>query len=592
MANQMMRHCSRPMWGLPALLLATVAVALAASQPAAGESHAPDVMGAARWQRATPLARLAGVSYSRTDLHGIDVSNWQGAINWSKVAASGVRFAFLKASQGTTYTDPTYATNHSAARAAGVRVGAYHFAVPKGSTWAGITANATTQADYFIATAHPAASDLRPVLDVERTGGLTPAQLVRWTNAFVSRVAALVHARPIVYTSPYFWQTELGDSQSTAVVADLWIADWTTASSAWVPANDWAGKGWAFWQHSSTGSVNGISGRVDLDRLAGTSLTPYLVGSLPENTRPPMIGAAVEIGSTIRGTRGRWVGTKTISFHRQWRRCNAQGRSCTPIRGATGVTYRLRPADWQKTLKVRITATNRLGSRSATSAATAPIVDTTPPSPPVLSRPREPLQATHLIHAEWSTDDSGSGVAAYDVATRFLPLQGAAGTWRPWLTGTAATTASLAAPAAGAYCIQVTATDRAGNTSAHGPRRCVAVPLDDRDLLRTGAWQPSAGARFFDHTELTSATRGSTLTLTGVTGRGFAVYARTCPGCGRVALKFARSVLATIDLDGPRGHHVFITSSLPSAETGRLRLIVVSAGRPVTIDAVSARRGR
>ena len=586
-----MQHSSRSSLALLALPLAAVAIALSASQPAAGESRAPDAMGAARWQRAVPLPSEVGTRFSRTDLRGVDVSNWQGRVDWSKVAASGVRFAFLKASQGTTYTDPTYATNRSAARAAGVRVGAYHFAVPGGSTRAGITANATAQADYFIAAARPAETDLRPVLDIERTGGLAPAQLVRWTNAFSSRVAALVHARPLVYTSPSFWQTELGDSQSTAAIADLWIAHWTTAASPWVPAGDWAGRGWAFWQYSSSGSVGGISGRVDLDRFAGTTLTPYLVGSLPRNTVRPTIAAAVEIGSTIRSTRGTWVGTRTISFRRQWRRCNAQGRSCTAIAGETGATYTLRPADWQKTVKLRAVATNRLGATTATSAASAPIVDTTPPSPPILSRPRLTFQTTHLVHAAWSADDAGSGVAAYDVATRFLPARGAPGAWQAWLQATGAVTATLPAPGAGTYCLRVSAIDRAGNASAHGPKRCVAVPLDDRELVRTGTWRPAGARRFFDRTALISAAPGSTLTLTGVTGRAFAVYAVTCPGCGRVAVEFARTRLATIDLDGARGHRVFVTPGLPSAQTGRLRLIALSA-RPVTIDAVSARRVR
>src|SRR5437763_12676400 len=141
-----MLHCLRPSRGLLALPLVAAAVALAVSQSAAGESRAPDAMGAARWQRATPLPSEVGTPFSPTDLRGIDVSNWQGSIDWSKVAAVGVRFAFLKASQGTTYTDPTYAANRSAARAAGARAGAYHFAVPGGATRGGLTANAPAQA--------------------------------------------------------------------------------------------------------------------------------------------------------------------------------------------------------------------------------------------------------------------------------------------------------------------------------------------------------------------------------------------------------------------------------------------------------------
>ena len=66
---------------------------------------------------------------------GLDVSNWNGAINWTKVASAGYRFAFGKATEGTAYTDKTYPTNRNGSEGAGLVFGAYHFARPAGSNW-------------------------------------------------------------------------------------------------------------------------------------------------------------------------------------------------------------------------------------------------------------------------------------------------------------------------------------------------------------------------------------------------------------------------------------------------------------------------
>ncbi len=108
---------------------------------------------------------------------GIDISHWQGTINWTKVAAAGKRFAFMKASESTDFVDNTYATNRQQARAAGLYVGAYHFAQP--STGAG---DAIAEADHFIDTAAPASGDLIPVLDLERSGSLSQTALTAWVT--------------------------------------------------------------------------------------------------------------------------------------------------------------------------------------------------------------------------------------------------------------------------------------------------------------------------------------------------------------------------------------------------------------------------
>jgi GH25 family lysozyme M1 (1,4-beta-N-acetylmuramidase) len=207
-------------------------------------------------------------------LQGIDVSHWQGTIDWGKVRDAGKKFAFIKASEHTSFVDNKYQTNRANAKAAGLKVGAYHFARPDLGT-----ADAYAEADHFIETADWTSGELRPVLDLEDTGGLSSSALQTWVKAFVNRIYARTGVRAIIYVSPSFWSNKMGNSRWFADNGYdvLWIAHWTTASSPSVPAENWGGKSWTFWQYTSDGSVPGISGRVDLDRYNGSDLSKVLI---------------------------------------------------------------------------------------------------------------------------------------------------------------------------------------------------------------------------------------------------------------------------------------------------------------------------
>lgn len=196
-------------------------------------------------------------------INGIDVSHWQDSIDWVRVSAAGKRFAFMKASGGQKYVDPTYVFNRTQANLNGLKIGAYHFAKPDDKV-----GDAVIEADNFVDTAAWAAGDLLPVLDLETTGGLSRVELQAWTAAFLDRVYARTGVKAMIYTSPKFWQNKLGDTQQFSAAGHaLWIAHWTTAPQPLVPAIEWAGNSWTFWQITSDGSVPGISGRVDLDRF-------------------------------------------------------------------------------------------------------------------------------------------------------------------------------------------------------------------------------------------------------------------------------------------------------------------------------------
>lgn len=205
---------------------------------------------------------------------GIDVSHWQGTIDWAKVKGASKRFSYIKATESTDFLDNMYATNRAQAKAQGIKVGAYHFARPGTNS-----GDAVAEANWFIANAAPVSGELLPVLDLEVSGGLTVSQLQGWVKAFMDRVYTLTGVRGAIYVSPSFWSNYMGNSTAiaTAGYKVLWVAHWTSASSPTVPAGNWNGNGWTFWQYTSSGTVAGIGGRVDLDRYRYTDWTKVLI---------------------------------------------------------------------------------------------------------------------------------------------------------------------------------------------------------------------------------------------------------------------------------------------------------------------------
>jgi GH25 family lysozyme M1 (1,4-beta-N-acetylmuramidase) len=221
-------------------------------------------------------------------VEGIDISQYQQAIDWPEVAGAGKRFAIMRATLGQTYLDPLYATNHAGARAAGLQVTAYHFATP--STAPG---DAVLEADWFVQNAALLPGDLVPALDLEQAGGLSATDLQAWVGAWLGEVYARLGVRSMIYTSPNFWTNSMGD---TTMFADqgyavLWVAHWFVPNVS-VPANDWGGRSWTFWQYDDCGSVPGVSGCVDLDRYNGTDLAPVTFNySITPPTSAPVLTA-------------------------------------------------------------------------------------------------------------------------------------------------------------------------------------------------------------------------------------------------------------------------------------------------------------
>jgi GH25 family lysozyme M1 (1,4-beta-N-acetylmuramidase) len=222
---------------------------------------------------------------------GIDVSHWQGSIDWAQVAGAGRRFAIAKATQGRANVDPQYGINKAGAELNGIVFGAYHFADPDNTH-----NDALREADHFVDTAQLGPGNLIPVLDIERTGGLTQAKVTAWILDWLDRVTERVGVRPMVYTSPNGWLNRTGDTTAVAAAGYtvLWVAHWGVAEPR-LPAADWNGNGWTFWQYTSQGSVPGIIGNVDLDWYESGDLTPVTIPT-PDGTPP---SAAISLPVTF-----------------------------------------------------------------------------------------------------------------------------------------------------------------------------------------------------------------------------------------------------------------------------------------------------
>ena len=199
---------------------------------------------------------------------GVDVSKWQRpggvALKWDEVAASGQKFAFIKATDGVEGDQKYFLEDSIAAAKAGLYVGSYHKAHPDRSAIAQADqyVEALQQRDEQISTD----KTLPPVLDIELDNGLNPTQLQKWTKDFLERVEEKTGETPMIYTYRWFWQNPMGNSTDFTDYP-LWLAAYEDSAPTSLPG------GWesmAFWQRSSTGRVDGIPTNVDEDVFNGT----------------------------------------------------------------------------------------------------------------------------------------------------------------------------------------------------------------------------------------------------------------------------------------------------------------------------------
>ncbi|MFO0760273.1 MAG: GH25 family lysozyme [Byssovorax sp.] len=250
-------------------LRTSLAALLALGLSACGDTSSPgepgprEPLGAA----SEPIVVCPGPS----TLPGIDVSEYQGDIDWNAVKASGIVFAIARVDDGF-YMDKKFEQNWPAMKAAGIIRGAYQFFEP------GDDPNAL--ADIMIQKMGPlGAGDLPPTLDVEVTGGQSPATIAANIHVWVDKVSAATGRSPLIYTGKYFWNDNVGSFDFAGL--PLWLAAYVQPC----PNTPDPWNGWTMWQYNDNGQIPGIGPLVDVDMFNGTMADLQALAS-PPNAAP------------------------------------------------------------------------------------------------------------------------------------------------------------------------------------------------------------------------------------------------------------------------------------------------------------------
>jgi lysozyme len=276
-----MRAALREETHMTARRLGSISTLLIAALAACGGP--PDTRAEKIGWTSAPVTVCAG----GTTVEGVDVSEFQGSINWGSVKASGRDFAITRVSDGTGHLDPTFGANWSGIKAAGMVRGVYQF-------FEG-TESGTAQADLLLQQVGTLeAGDLPPVADVEVLDGSSGTQLVDNLAAWVAEIKAKTGRTPMIYTAPGFWNGLPNTGQFAGEV--LWVANWQVSC----PDTPTPWTGWMFWQYddgTTTANVPGISGQVDKDRFNGSlSQLQSIGGPLPWGAQ--YVGQSFPLAST------------------------------------------------------------------------------------------------------------------------------------------------------------------------------------------------------------------------------------------------------------------------------------------------------
>lgn len=194
-------------------------------------------------------------------VQGIDVSSYQGNVDFARVAAAGKGFVFLRLASGEN-VDTKFASNWAALRTHGLVRGAYQYFWP--------ARDVDLQIDTVIRTLREAGfggDDLPPVLDIETLDGLPPATVVAHAKRWLARVEAELHVRPLVYTANFMSNV----TQNHFSSYPLWVANYGVEC----PLMPTGWTDWVFWQSSETGRVDGVTGNCDLDTFNGSMAALY-----------------------------------------------------------------------------------------------------------------------------------------------------------------------------------------------------------------------------------------------------------------------------------------------------------------------------
>ena len=194
-------------------------------------------------------------------LHGVNVSAYQGTIDWSQVASGGIIFAYMRALNGVA-SDSGFAANWASADSAGIVRGAYQYIDLSLDAKVEAQAFATALAGNFLS------GDLPPLADLEDTGAsMTVDRRIAWLTAWCAEIEKATGVKPAIYASSLYWTTYFDNSMAFTAYP-LFIASWSSS----YPSFPSAWTHWDLWAYSGSGMVPGISGAsTELTCFSGTS---------------------------------------------------------------------------------------------------------------------------------------------------------------------------------------------------------------------------------------------------------------------------------------------------------------------------------
>ena len=216
---------------------------------------------------------------AEAEMEGIDVSDWQGEIDFEQVRNTGIEIVYIRAAYGDSYEDPRFATNYQNAIKAGLKVGAYHYVTAKS------VEEAQAQAHYFLSLLKGKTFACRAALDFEDISGLSPEEGSAIALAYLRVLEEGLSYTPLFYTDAYntenYWQESLSRYP-------LWVANYGRdepyTTGIW---NNWQG-----FQYG-TGEIAGMTGRVDRDR--------FLSGVLIDSDSPTPVNPSYTLYTVKRG---------------------------------------------------------------------------------------------------------------------------------------------------------------------------------------------------------------------------------------------------------------------------------------------------
>ncbi|MCR5209870.1 MAG: hypothetical protein K6C99_06645 [Lachnospiraceae bacterium] len=207
----------------------------------------------------TGVLHINNPSKKKYPIRGVDVSHYQGEVDWDRLKEENIQFAYLKATEGSKHKDEQFDKNWSDAQCVDLRMGAYHFF--------SLDSPSTDQAENYCSTVTPVKKMLPPVVDVEPYGNykdptlLDREKMIVELDAYLKSVELFYGMKPVIYTTEEWWPV----LQETFDDYDLWIRDVYRKPDPTVK--------WTFWQYSNRHVLSGYSGNeryIDMNVFCGS----------------------------------------------------------------------------------------------------------------------------------------------------------------------------------------------------------------------------------------------------------------------------------------------------------------------------------